>query len=363
MSSEAWIRACLVRDSILRTASMRVPLLPIFTPDNFESQVQRVESDLRAKRATKLEFTYARPPLAELGLALQLGELASAWRDEDPLGALYADKAEEIALEARLCAMRHEAEAAALAAMRFQAPDHFAERADRLARTWIDVAPIARTAPDACDMVVSDDETDPRSLLCRMKEEVGARRLPFRVTVARSLAPLAAVGDGTIQIAPGRRLSPEDVERTVHHEIEGHVVPSARAMRAPIGLLRIGTARGSDHQEGWALLAEERASHLSERRRLEIGLRHLASRGAHHGSPFADTAHELARHCDATDLVARSVCRAYRGGGLGREAAYLPALLEVKSAFADDPSLEPVLTSGRVSLAAARVLAAVLEFN
>jgi hypothetical protein len=48
-----------------------------------------------------------------------------------------------------------------------------------------------------------------------------------------------------------------------------------------------------------------------------------------------------------------------RGGGLAREIAYLPAYLEVRAAFAENPWLEVYFQRGKVSLEAARILSAV----
>lgn len=343
------------REPILKLAVAKVALLAHLTPTNFEAELARVEAELASGRARPPEFVYARATADLLELAERLGALAQAWRAEDPVAALYADKADELALEARMCAAR-ERGIAALARQRFQAEPELERECDELAQRWLAAA---SAAPDGARRVVrSDDEADPGSLVSRMREEVGRRRLPFRVVVARALAPLAAVGDGVIQIAPGRTLSDLDVERTVLHEIEGHALPAARALSAELGLLRVGSARGSDDQEGWALLVEERSGLLRAPRRAEIGARHLASRRAHEGRRFEETLLELARACADGALAVRSTCRAYRGGGLGREAAYLPALLRVKRAFADDPTLEPVLTSGRLSVEAARALAA-----
>ncbi len=67
--------------------------------------------------------------------------------------------------------------------------------------------------------------------------EIGERRLPLRVVIA-DIAPLAATGDGVIQVARGRMLTRDDVERTVLHEIEGHAAPSVRAAALPARDLR-----------------------------------------------------------------------------------------------------------------------------
>jgi hypothetical protein len=52
----------------------------------------------------------------------------------------------------------------------------------------------------------------------------------------------------------------------------------------------------------------------------------------------------------------RITARVHRGGGLGREAVYLPAFLRVEAALAARPELDRVLGSGRVAVDAADVL-------
>ena len=52
----------------------------------------------------------------------------------------------------------------------------------------------------------------------------------------------------------------------------------------------------------------------------------------------------------------RIAARVHRGGGLAREAVYLPALLRVEAALADEAQLDEVLGAGRVSVDAASAL-------
>ena len=48
--------------------------------------------------------------------------------------------------------------------------------------------------------------------------------------------------------------------------------------------------------------------------------------------------------------------RIHRGGGLGRELAYLPAFLRVSDALRAAPWLEDLMKRGRISIEGARVL-------
>jgi hypothetical protein len=206
--------------------------------------------------------------------------------------------------------------------------------------------------------VLASDDPDPRSLLSRLRAEVGRLRLPFAVVVKPSLAPLAATGDRVILVACGRPTSLEDVERTVLHEIEGHVRPRARALAFAHVLLRAGTARGNDDQEGRALLLEERASLLGPRRRRMLAARHRAVEAMCDGAAFPDVTTMLTRdHGVAPEDAVVCAERAFRGSdgvhpGLGRERVYVEALLRVRGHLEAHPEDEQVLEAGQVSIEA-----------
>ena len=82
----------------------------------------------------------------------------------------------------------------------------------------------------------------------------------------------------------------------------------------------------------------------------------LTQQGAYMGSRAL-----LREHRSGDDLLSviestRAALRAHRGGGLARELVYVPAWLRVRAAVARDPSLESVLASGQISVAAAETL-------
>lgn len=349
-------------DRALFAAWRSAPLLRCLAPTNFESEVQRLVALFARGEADAPRFRYEPLPDGLAPLHDSLIALEASLDPSEPLGALYRARVVEAALELELCRARETSALAGLAAQRYASPA--AEAADALALELLASAREgeAPSDPAAVDRtVISDDAGDARSLLSRMRRAIGERRLAVRVTVVPSLVPLAAVSDGLVQIAAGRAMRVVDVERTVLHEIEGHLLPSQRASASPLGLLRTGTARGSDCQEGWALLLESRHGFLSGARAVEIALRHRAARAAHRGASFSEAmraALDDQPSAGATlELVVRSVARAFRGGGLGREAAYLPAFLEVSRTLLVEPSLERWICAGRVSIEAARVLA------
>lgn len=346
----------------LLSLSRRVRLVACATPVNWGEEVARLGAVWASGEAEGPRFVYAKVEgTAELRREL----VATMSGYEGPLRGLVAARVGELGIEAAAC------EAVGTEAFRDRARERFPRRdafdgeADRLAERWagdargegirVDGARDAG-AGGAEEKILSDDERDPRSLLCAMRRAVGEHRLGVRVIAARTMAPLAATGDGVIYVATGRWLSVEDAARTVVHEVVGHALPAERAKRAGSPLFELGTAFGADDQEGRAILVEQRARLLSASRRRELGRRHLAARAMQGGAGFVEVVRLiLGRGAGVADAV-RIAARVFRGGGLGREIAYLPALLRVRAALAEEPALEACLSSGRISVEAARVM-------
>lgn len=359
---------------MLCALSRRVRLLAAVTPVNLAVELARLSATWGAGRHEPARFVYAPP--GDMGrLRRALDEVSGSYRG--PRWALYAARADELGREAAACEAAGTDGFHERARARFPRRDAFDDDADRVAERWAEdggegarqgesngaEAPRgpAREAGSRPGEVPSDDEHDPRSLVCAMRLAVGERRLAVRVEVVQRMAALAATGEGVIYVAAGRRLTAQDVARTVLHEVEGHALPSLRAKRAAVPLFELGTAFGSDDQEGRALLIEERAGLLSAGRRRELSWRHLAARATAAGATFTEVARLLLGRGAPLESTLRIAARVLRGGGadgggLGREVAYLPALLRVRAALEEASGLEEILASGRVSVEAARIL-------
>ncbi len=345
-------------EQLIAHAARAVQLLAVLTPVDAHRERLRLVEDLRAGRHATPCWTYAPRGHDELRHALDAAERALLQGEGAPLDALYLARIRELSLEAALCAAAGTDAVARLAAERF-APENAptALAASALCDEWLALPP----GDDAGSLVTSDDP-DPCSLLSRMRAAVGELRLPFSVVAKPSLAPLAATGERVVLVATGRPVSDEDAVRTVLHEIEGHARPRARAPHASSVLFRAGTARGIDHQEGRALLIEERAGLLGPRRRRQLGARHRAVELMQRGASFGDVADALttSHGLDAADAVLAAE-RVFRGGdgtrpGLGRERVYLESLLRVRAHLSARPQDEDVMASGQVAVDAADTL-------
>jgi len=322
------------------------------TAQNLDGELASLAAAYRRGQPREPRFCYQpAPPRPDLCRALQ--QLADRLSGRGSLGRLYAARARELIIEAELSSAVAQPRFRALARARYR-PDGFTAEADRLADRWLRQPP---APPDDGPLIPSDDESDPRSLLRRTRTEVGRRRLPLRVIASRHLHALAATGPEVIYIARGRLLSAAEIERTVVHEICGHALPRARARRAPLGLFACGSARGSDEQEGRAICLEERSRLLGRQRRCELALRHIAGRAVQQGAGFGQVVRRLAASADVPlEDRLRIAARSHRGGGLAREVVYLPAYLRVRAAQREDPSIDDVLSHGRIAVDAAPTL-------
>ncbi len=350
-----WERAA---GKCLHAAAERARLVGQATPTNLREELTALQDDYRRGCERPPRFRYG-PPVDSGDHRRQLDELAAELDGQGALAQLYADRARELDLELALCASVGREELWRLARERFasrseRGQETEGQQADQLCQRWL-----AEPASEQTNGgILSDDATNPNSLLRRMRQRVGAARLGVRVLASEQLAALAATGPDVIYVAKAVVLSRSDVERTVLHEVDGHAMPRKRATQATLSIFRVGTARGTDEQEGRAILLEERAGWLDGRRRRELALRHLACRTVERQSSFMETVRALRGWGSPLVDSLRIAARAHRGGGLAREIVYLPAFLRVREALRRDPQLDEILGMGRISLPASKVLRA-----
>jgi hypothetical protein len=338
-------------DRVLTAAMRETPFLAAVTPRGGATRAELVRAfEAGVPRAPG--WTYAPlDPAAASTRAASLDALADAVEAMDPLplARVYAGRARELAVEALLGAEAGGPGFAARARARFPVEGP-ASTASRVAAEWI-----ADTEPTPPTDATSDGP-EPGSLASRMREEIGRRRLPFRVVVADDLAALAATGHRTVWIAPGRTVSRADVERTVLHEIEGHVLPRVRASALDLGIFAIGTAGGADDQEGLALVLEDRGGFLRGARRRELALRHRAIEAMDAGGTFVEVVRTLIARDGAPIAGAVAAAeRAFRGStgempGLGRERVYLARYERVAERLHDRPEDERVIGAGQIAV-------------
>ncbi|MGE0789018.1 MAG: tyrosine/phenylalanine carboxypeptidase domain-containing protein [Sandaracinaceae bacterium] len=183
-----------------------------------------------------------------------------------------------------------------------------------------------------------------------------ARRagLDVDVRVEPRLSAGAATGDRTIFIAD-RRFGRRECLRFAVHEVLGHAVAAANARSQPIRIYEVGTAGSFATQEGMCLALEEAAGVLDSYRLRIIAARVLATDRMHDGARFGETARWLKdEHGFSPEDAIGVVERAYRGGGVARDAGYLAGWLAVREALATNETSFDALRMGRVGLTVAK---------
>ncbi len=341
----------------LREAESRIAILDRTRPTNAVAEAARLLAEWNADRPAEPRWSYGPVPRFD-GLASALAQLQARADREGGVWELYGARAEELGCELQVVSAVGESRLQSFAARRYS-PRCPASAA--AAKSWAMDWTAERPAPHSGGATISDDLTEPLSLVNRLSAEIGERRLPYRVVVRPGLASVAAVGEGVIFIKPGVRLSRLDVRRTVLHEVDGHVMRRVRAAREKLLIFSVGSRYGGDDEEGHALLLERRCDVLDAVRRFELGLRHLAALAVRGGATFVETVRLLTRRDAPLESALRVAQRAHRGGGLAREQVYLPAFFRVGRAIGVDTGLESWLTRGRLSVEAAGALRTLLQ--
>jgi hypothetical protein len=340
-------------EALFSEAEARINLLSRCRPLNVAAATTKFLAAQRRGQRVELELEYAAPPdLAALRRALDA--VAEELQGVSAIGRLYADRAAELELEASLAEHAGRPGFAELARRRHPVgagPEW--DTALGLAQSWL-----AASLPSAGPLHRSDDGRCPDSLVSTLARFIGERRWPLRVEVRPELSSRAACGDGVIFVRAGEMLEVHEARRIALHELLGHALPRLVSRGHALGLLRVGSARSTDDEEGRALHIEAAAELLDERRRRELGGRHWVALAVARGATVWDVIGGLGQFgWDAPAAVALYV-RVARGGGLCRELEYLPAWLRFGAAARDEPAHAAWLALGRVSLSAARVLCA-----
>lgn len=327
-----------LREAVRRAAST-CPLAQAVVPTNAASERKR-EHGTYAVPA----WTYARADLDDRLAALEALSAVLAGLAPSPLAALYGDRVNELVHHTRLAAAVGTPAFSPLVAQR-RLP---LEDALEVARVW------ALERPEF---------TPPRALTSgkgatletALRERLAALRIDWPVLVRPAMAALAATGDGFVAVAADRLVTEEAIARTVEHEIEGHVRPRFEASRCDHLLEGIGSAGGTDAQEGWAIVCEERSGHLTPTRKHELAWRTIAAARMRGGEDFSNIFHALENEAGLPRPHARALAeRLFRGSlgtlpGLGREAAYVAQYLRVRDHLAVVPGDEAVFRVAQVT--------------
>jgi hypothetical protein len=176
--------------------------------------------------------------------------------------------------------------------------------------------------------------------------------LDIEVRVEPRLASGAAAGEHTVFLA-SRRFGRVEAERLAIHEVLGHLVAAHNGRKQALRIFEWGTADSFADQEGVSLYLEAKHGVMDAVRMRVLAGRVVATDMMHGGASFSDTAYTLRRAERFSPAEAIGIAeRAYRGGGVARDAAYLWGYLRVHLAIGSGAVTLDELRAGRLSVSA-----------
>ena len=160
------------------------------------------------------------------------------------------------------------------------------------------------------------------------------------------------VSNGDVLIAPTCRVPVGRIEPLLHHEVGTHVVTHVNGAHQPLHVLASGLAGHDETQEGLAVLAEHLVGGLTPGRMRQLAARVIAVHLMIEGVPFSDVHATLVRDGIPHVQAFSTTVRAFRSGGLTKDAVYLRGLVELVEHLAAGGDLQTLLL-GKMPLAAA----------
>ncbi len=345
-------RAVLRADALLARLAAGANLLTRFTPENAATERARLVACLRRGHAEAPRWTYA----GRFDGSGSKREIRIA-RDDlgvDPLSRTYRRRLAKLRLQIDLL------EAVGDPARVLTASRRVYGVVDDVARSVADAWLAHPVHPERRDLPPVGPRGTP-SVAATLRAEMLEYGLlcPFRVEPR--LAASAAVAPGEVILGGTRGYSLEEAQRLAAHEIGVHLVAQQNAADQPLAIFAIGTAGATRDQEGLALWAEVARGVFTPHRRRGIAARTLAVALLADGSTFPEAARALVlRGVDAEEAV--YACeRAFRGGGLTKDAAYVSGFLRVGRALARGGLDVEAMSVGRVGLRDRPIVRALLD--
>ena len=315
-------------------------LLPALTARNGARERGRLIEALRRDEPLRPEWDLARRRI-EPAVWNMLAE-SRALAEESVARELYLARLDELELELTMIESLGDARAVrAMAARRFGT----GMETVRLDTEAVELRELAdrilaevESAPEEC--TVPADAPSGVSLAGIVRAVARAAGLEVEVKVEPRLVANAAAGDRTVYLA-ARSFGAREARRLAVHEVLGHLVAAANGRAQPLGLLALGTAGSFADQEGLALHLEEVTGLMDGSRLRTLAARVWITVRLHQGARFGESVRTLHRDhgFSASEAIALGE-RAYRGGGVARDACYLRGWTRVRGAVAEGMSVD-----------------------
>ncbi|MBO1031220.1 DUF1704 domain-containing protein [Tessaracoccus sp. SD287] len=220
------------------------------------------------------------------------------------------------------------------------------------------ISPIVRQRAEAMLEWVPDAPPEPSYLdaeafLERAQTEVDHyRTIDDQLTMHAEIAEHAAVvmvqGD-TLVIPPTTRVETRRANALIQHEVGTHLVTRANGIAQPLKVLGAGLAGYDETQEGLAVLAEIACGGLTAGRLRTLAARVVTVHRMVDGADFQDCYQHLIESGLPRGTAFTTTMRAFRSGGLTKDAVYLRGLIDLLNHVGNGGTLD-LLWLGKFSL-------------
>jgi uncharacterized protein (TIGR02421 family) len=176
-------------------------------------------------------------------------------------------------------------------------------------------------------------QLDAEAFVALAETELGHYRtidpdITMRVAMRPDVAGILVSG-GELLVAETSRVSTSRAEAVLQHEVGTHLVTHVNGSHQPVRLLAAGLAGYEETQEGLAILAEFLVGGLSAFRMRQLAARVVAVDRMVAGEDFAEVHGCLVDFGFSASSAFSTTMRAFRGGGLTKDAIYLRGLLDI----------------------------------
>lgn len=157
------------------------------------------------------------------------------------------------------------------------------------------------------------------------------------------------VSGNTLLIDSGAVVQRARANALIQHEVGTHLVTQVNGAAQPVQVLGTGLAGYDETQEGLAILAEIGCGELTPFRLRQLAARVLTVHRMHGGVEFVDAWRALVDDGFPESSAFTTTMRAYRSGGLSKDAIYLRGLVELLGHLRGGGTLD-LLWLGKFSL-------------
>lgn len=161
--------------------------------------------------------------------------------------------------------------------------------------------------------------------------------------------PGVMVEHGDLYIGSDTRIGVDHAPSLLAHEVGVHVLTYANGSAQPLHMLATGLARYDETQEALGVLAEHLAGGLRRKRLRVLAYRVVAAQMRSDQSTFVETYRQLLRLGANRREAFTTTMRAYRAGGMTKDAIYLRGLVRLCQHLAAGGTLERLFV-GKVAL-------------